>query len=103
MIPAGLIISRERDAQIILFDRVGAENQCTAITAVDIKGECMRIGINAPRERYGVVRSETIHKYNRALYKKIAQGENLTPEDIGHLDGLVLIEKVFDEEGLVLV
>ncbi|MCG8406712.1 MAG: carbon storage regulator [Phycisphaerales bacterium] len=56
----GLVLSRHRDEQIYVCDRSGKVE--TIITVVDIRGDKVRIGVNAPQDRQ-------VHR--REIYEQI--------------------------------
>ncbi|MEM7681723.1 MAG: carbon storage regulator CsrA [Planctomycetota bacterium] len=69
-----LVLSRQRDETIMIGDQV-------EITVVDIRGDKVRLGINAPR---------TVEVHRKEVYEAIqrenAQAALVAPEDVRMLD-----------------
>ena len=69
-----LVLSRQRDETIMIGDEV-------EITVVDIRGDKVRLGINAPR---------TIHVHRKEVYEAIqrenADAARVQIEDLARLD-----------------
>jgi len=68
-----LVLSRQRDETIMIGDDV-------EITIVDIRGDKVRLGINAPRH-IQVHRKEVYE----AIKRENQQASNLTPEDVSDI------------------
>ena len=70
-----LVLSRQRDETIMIGDDV-------EITIVDIRGDKVRLGINAPRH-IQVHRKEVYE----AIKRENQQASNLTPRDVSDIIG----------------
>lgn len=70
-----LVLSRQRDETIMIGDDV-------EITIVDIRGDKVRLGINAPRH-IQVHRKEVYD----AIKRENQQAANLTPQDVSEVIG----------------
>jgi len=70
-----LVLSRQRDETIMIGDDV-------EITIVDIRGDKVRLGINAPRH-IQVHRKEVYE----AIKRENQQAANLTPQDVSEVIG----------------
>ena len=70
-----LVLSRQRDETIMIGDDV-------EITIVDIRGDKVRLGINAPRH-IQVHRKEVYD----AIKRENEQAANLTPQDVSEVIG----------------
>ncbi len=68
-----LVLSRQRDESIVIGDDV-------VVTIVDIRGDKVRLGVNAPAE-IPVHRQEV---YN-AIQRENRQSAELSPQDTQHL------------------
>ena len=68
-----LVLSRQRDETIMIGDDV-------EITIVDIRGDKVRLGINAPRH-IQVHRKEVYE----AIKRENQQAANLTPQDVSEI------------------
>src|SRR3990170_183022 len=73
--PSMLVLSRQRDETIMIGDEV-------EITIVDIRGDKVRLGINAPRH-IQVHRKEVYD----AIKRENEQAANLTPQDVSGVIG----------------
>ena len=71
-----LVLSRQRDETIMIGDDV-------EITIVDIRGDKVRLGINAPRH-IQVHRKEVYD----AIKRENQQAANLTPQDVSEITNI---------------